>query len=163
MIGTTAPPVEDTVVIDSVVVEVPGTRVELGDGMGSLTVGMEALFPYQYEDPPRFLTHGDLAWPVGEHFISRGSRFVYWAIRFDDEEASPGWSMPLFFRWVDDGLYEEDGTIMLEAPSQVSEGMSTVYQGVGRVTPGFWRPGEYTVFLLDGEFNELMRHSFRVR
>ena len=153
----------DTVVVSGRELEVPGVRIELPDGMGYVTVELQALFPYQYEEPPRFLTHGDVDWPAGESFISKGSRYVYWAIMFDDSEAEPGWTLPLFIRWVDRALYASNGTIMLEAPSEASEGRTVIYQGVGRATPGFWQAGGYQVFLLDRQFGELMSHAFEVR
>lgn len=162
---TVAPPAPpgSTVVVGGRELVVPGTRIELGGERGYLEVELTALFPYQYEEPPRFLTHGDVAWPGGEHFISRGTRFVYWAIKVDTANAVGEWSMPVYFRWVDDELYGRDGTIMLEAPSVIQAGSPTIYQGVGRPTPGFWQQGEYTVYLLDGNFAEIMSHSFRVR
>lgn len=153
----------DTVIVGGRELEVPGVRIELPEGMGYVSVELQALFPYQYEDPPRFLTHGDVSWPAGESFISKGSRYVYWAIMFDDSEAEPGWTLPLFIRWVDRALYASNGTIMLEAPSEASEGRTVIYQGVGRATPGFWRAGDYEVFLLDRQFGELMSHTFEVR
>ena len=153
----------DTVTVGGVELEVPGTRIELGGDNGYLEVALEAVFPYQYEEPPRFLLKGDVAWPVGEHFISRGTRFVYWAIEVDAGNARGSWSMPVFFRWVDDALFASDQTIMLEAPGLLQDGSTTIYQGVGRATPGFWREGQYTVYLLDRNFEELMRQSFRVR
>ena len=154
----------DTIILDGTEVPVPqGQRVDLAEGMGFLTVRLQALFPYQYEDPPRFLTHGDVAWPSGVDFISRGSRYVYWALEFDDSEAVDGWVKDLRFRWVDDQLFAETGKVMLETPTQARDGNHTIYLGVGRAAPGFWRAGNYTVYLLDGEFQEVLSSSFEVR
>ena len=154
----------DTVVVDDREVPVPqGERVDLGDGMGYLVVRLKALFPYQYEEPPRFLTHGDVGWPGSVELVSRGSRYVYWAIEFDDSNASEGWTKNMFWRWVDDEVFAETGKVMLEAPTQAREGSYTIYLGVGRAAPGFWRAGSYTVLLMDSEFNELVSSSFEVR
>ena len=163
-VGLGEEPDAEVVVVDGEVREVPrGQRVPLGGGMGFITVRLYALFPYQYESAPRFLTHGDVGWPAGVDFISRGSRYVYWAIEFDDSEAADGWSKTFFFRWVDDVVFAETGKVMLEAPTQAREGANTVYLGVGRPAPGFWQPGQYTVSLLDGSFEEILAHSFDVR
>lgn len=163
-VGLGEEPDADVVVVDGEVREVPrGQRVPLGGGMGFITVRLQALFPYQYESAPRFLTHGDVGWPAGVDFISRGSRYVYWAIEFDDSEAADGWSKSFFFRWVDDVVFAETGRVMLEAPTEAREGANTIYLGVGRPAPGFWRPGRYTVSLLDSGFEEILSHSFDVR
>ena len=163
-VGLGQEPDVDVVVVDGEVREVPrGERVALGDGMGFITVRLHALFPYQYESAPRFLTHGDVGWPAGVDFISRGSRYVYWAIEFDDSEAGEGWSKGFFIRWVDDVVFAETGKVMLEAPAEAREGANTIYLGVGRPAPGFWQPGRYTVSLLDGGFEEILSHSFDVR
>ena len=162
--GLGEPEPVDHIVVDGEVREVPqGQRVPLGDGAGYLTVRLHALFPYQYESPPRFLTHGDVGWPAGVDFISRGSRYVYWAIQFDDSDAVGDWSKGLFIRWVDDVIYQETGKVMIEAPTQVDPLSTTIYLGVGRPQPGFWQPGRYTVSLLDGAFLEILSHSFEVR
>ena len=163
-VGLGEEPDVDVVVVDGEVREVPrGERVALGDGMGFITVRLHALFPYQYESAPRFLTHGDVGWPAGVDFISRGSRYVYWAIEFDDSEAVDGWSKAFFFRWVDDVVFAETGKVMLEAPTEAREGSTTIYLGVGRPAPGFWQPGRYTVSLLDRGFQEILAHSYDVR
>ena len=163
-VGLGEPEPVDHIVVDGEVREVPqGQRVSLGGGAGFLTVRLHALFPYQYESPPRFLTHGDVGWPAGVDFISRGSRYVYWAIQFDDSDAVGDWSKGLFIRWVDDVIYRETGKVMIEAPTQVQPSATTIYLGVGRPQPGFWQPGRYTVSLLDGAFLEILSHSFEVR
>ena len=163
-VGLGEEPEADVVVVDGEVREVPrGQRVSLGEGMGFITVRLHSLFPYQYESPPRFLTHGDVGWPAGVDFISRGSRYVYWAIEFEDSDAADGWSKSFFFRWVDDVVFAETGKVMLEAPTEAREGASTIYLGVGRPAPGFWQAGRYTVSLLDGGFEEILSHSFDVR
>ena len=91
---------------------------------------------------PVFLTHGDVAWPSGVDFISRGSRYVYWALEFDDSEAVDGWVKDLRFRWVDDQLFAETGKVMLETPTQARDGNHTIYLGVGQGGPGLLAAGE---------------------
>ena len=157
------PVIVASIVVDGREITVPGEQLVLPGGKGVLRVERLAVFPFQFDEPPRFLTHGDVAWPAGDEFISRGTRYVYWAVKVNDSEAQEGWEMPVYFRWVDRALFAATGQVMVETPAVMSGSRTTVYQGVGRGAPGFWRPGGFSVYLLDGSFRELLRQDFDVR
>lgn len=153
----------DVVVVSGVELEIPDASVALGDGQGYLEINRAVLFPYQYETAPRFLSVGDVDWPQTTDYISRGSRYVYWAIEFDDSNAVEGWEATFFMRWEDVELVAATGRAMIEAPIVASGTRSTIYQGVGRQTPGFWKLGSYRVVLLDEGYGDILAHEFSVR
>ena len=143
----------------------PFGRLEGGDPDDDLLLVQQSLFPYQYPDPPEFLLRGvtdDL--PQAADFISRETRYIYWVLYYDEAGGVPDdWFMRGFWRLTDLGTDDFPPLIMKEQPVTITKEGPSFMVGIGRQTPGFWRPGRYRFDFLDNEFGEVAFWEFEVR
>ena len=123
----------------------------------------QSLFPMQRTQMPEFLETGDhTQWPRPVRVVSRDTRYVMWALAFDTGRVPPDFELEGFVRWTDVSPGYEP-LIMLESPRRVTRAERVVYAGLGRGTPGFWKPGRYRVEFLDDEFESVVSWDFEVR
>ena len=123
----------------------------------------QSLFPMQRNAVPDFLISGDSEqWPVPVRVVSGGTRYVMWAVAFDTFSAPEDFELEGFVRWTD-VTPGYDSLVMLESPKRVTRVEHVIYTGLGRGTPGFWKPGSYRVEFLDDDFRRVVSWEFEVR
>ena len=142
----------------------PPTPVPYGKVPGEeVYFHQQSLFPLQISRFPEHLRAGNPdVWPRTVKVVSRETRYVVWAVAFDMSSAPDDFLLEGFVRWTDvtPGF---DPLIMLESPKRISKVERLFYTGLGRGTPGFWKPGSYRVEFMDDEFESFVSSEFEVR
>ena len=131
--------------------------------VGKVDLWYQTLFPLQTSNVPEsYLTGLAEDLPRGVQYVSRNSRFVLWIVMFDVSQAPPGWKMNGYVRWynVNSGY---DPLLMLESEVYLDHETFMFYKGMGKDSPGFWRPGEYRTVLLNEDLEEVLSWEFDVR